>query len=128
MKKLLHRLNSWYSLIGFVIVAIGLDLWTNEHYFFWPPQYKSLMNNDRIDAVATFIGIGLIAYALFNVRSNWIISILLGLSTAFMTVIAVALYLHMVFAGQSKMNIPLTFCLGFIWLILKVAANRSTKE
>lgn len=128
MQTLLHRLNSWYSIIGGLITAIGLDLWTNEHYFFWPPQYISIMNDDRIDAIATFVGIMLIFYALANLHNNWLIGILLGLSTAFMTVIAIAFYLHMTFAGADKMSLPLAFSLGFIWIILKVANNRNTKE
>ena len=127
MQTLLHRLNSWYSIIGVLITAIGLDLWTNEHYFFWPPQYVSLMNDDRIDAIATFVGICLIIYALTGAHNNWVIGILLGLSAAFMTIIAIAFYLHMTFAGQDKMSLSFAFGVVFIWIILKVANSRNTK-
>ena len=127
MQTLLHRLNSWYSIIGVLITAIGLDLWTNEHYFFWPPQYVSLMNDDRIDAIATFVGISLIIYALTGAHNNWVIGILLGLSAAFMTIIAIAFYLHMTFAGQDKMSLSFAFGVVFILIILKVANSRNTK-
>lgn len=128
IKILLHRLNSWYSIIGFLVTFTGEALWTNEHYFFWPPQYVSLMNDDRIDAIATFVGIGLIVYALTGMHNNWIIGILLGIAASFITIIAVAFYIHTVFAGYSKMILPLIFALTFVWVILKVARSRNTQE
>ena len=85
------------------------------------------MNDDRIDAIATFVGISLIIYALTGAHNNWVIGILLGLSAAFMTIIAIAFYLHMTLAGQDKMSLSFAFGVVFIWIILKVANSRNTK-
>lgn len=128
MKQMLHRLNSWYSIIGFLVTAVGIALWSNEHYFFWPPQYTSLMNDDRIDAIATLVGIGLIIYALTGMHNNWIIGVLLGIAASFITIIAVAFYIHTFLAGYSKMTLPLIFAVIFVWIILKVARSRNAQE
>lgn len=130
MRKVLHNLikNDWYTLIGAVITVCGIDLWTNSHYFFWPPQYASLMNNNNIDAVATFVGVGLIIYAAVGIHSNAIISILLGVSAAFGTAIAFAFYVHMTFARQAMLSVPLALAVFFVVTILKVAFTRNTRE
>ncbi|MBD5430886.1 MAG: hypothetical protein HDR41_00200 [Lactobacillus sp.] len=130
LRKLLHNLNThfWDALIGLGIAIIGVDLWTNEHYFFWPPQYTTLMNDDRIDAMAVLIGVGLIIYALIGKNNNTILGIFLGLSVAFMTLIAIAFWIHMTFARQSMLSIPLTLAIVFIIAILRVAFNHNTKD
>lgn len=130
LKQLLHNLrgNEWYVIIGAVTTAIGYNLLTNEHFFFWPPQYSSLMNDDRLDAITLCIGLGLIIYSAVGKHVNSVISVLLGLATANYTVIAVILWIHMQFAGQCKFNLPLALCIGWILVILKVAKSRNIRR
>ena len=130
LKQLFHNLkyNAWYVIIGAVTTAIGYDLLTNEHFFFWPPQYSSLMNDDRFDVITLCIGLGLIIYSAVGKHTNRIISMLLGLAAANYTIIAVILWMHMQFAGQYKFNMPLTLCVGWILVILKVAQSRNIRR
>ena len=130
IKQLLYNLkhNDWYVIIGAVTIAIGYSLLTNEHFFFWPPQYSSLMNDDRLDVITLCIGLGLIIYSIIGKHINGVISVLLGLAAANYTVIAVILWMHMQFAGQYKFNVPLALCVGFILVILKVAQSRNVER
>lgn len=130
LRKILHNLTNygWYTLIGLVMAVCGVDLLTNEHYFFWPPQFVSLMNDDRIDVIVIIVGVGLILYAMFGIHSNAIISILLGLAAAIGALIAFAFYIHMVYARQAMLSIPLVLALFFVAVVLKVALNRNTRN
>lgn len=110
------------------MAVCGVDLLTNEHYFFWPPQFVSLMNDDRIDVIVIIVGVGLILYAMFGIHSNAIISILLGLAAAIGALIAFAFYIHMVYARQAMLSIPLVLALFFVAVVLKVALNRNTRN
>ena len=56
--KRTHKIGSNISdnfqlfLIGLALSAMGILLWTDHTYFFWPPQFAGLMNADGLDAVA----------------------------------------------------------------------------
>lgn len=110
------------------MVISGIELLVTDHYFFWPPQFTSMMNDDRIDIIVIIVGAGLILYAMIGIHSNAVISILLGLAAAIGALIAFAFYIHMIYAGQRMLSIPLIFTIFFIAVVLKVALNRNTRN
>lgn len=130
LRRLIHNLfrNSKYSNLGLAMALLGLDLWSMPRYFFWPPQYVSLMNDDGIDALAVFIGIGLLTYAAFGTHNNRIAGVLLVGSVAFISLIMVIELLHMVFIHQYRMGISTILCLYMILNIMDIAKNRNTRE
>ena len=130
MKRLIHNLfkNSKYSNLGLAMVLLGGALWLMPRYFFWPPEYVSLMNDDGIDAIAVFVGVGLLVYAALSAHDNKIAGILLVGSAAFVTLIMVVEVLHMIFVSQFRMSVPAVLCLYMLLNILDIARNRNTRE
>ena len=72
LKKLIANLKHNFQIfaIGATFSAMGLLLWTDHKYFFWPPQYAGIMNDDGLDAIAVAVGVGLMYYALKNEKMH----------------------------------------------------------
>ena len=54
------------ALIGAWITAIGAFLFSDQHYFFWPPNWSNIENDIRLDTAIVIIGL-LLFYAQFLV-------------------------------------------------------------
>ena len=129
MKRLIHNLfkNSWYVILGIANCLVSYDLLTNEHFFFWPPQFRNLMNDDRVDWIILVIGIALFVYAILDHHSNWIITFLLAVSAAFYTLLGFLSWEHMQFAGMSRMGATAALCFVMVLVILNTARIRNSR-
>lgn len=68
-KKLLHlNPKTLEILVGILIAAKGFWLYLDRTYFFFPPQFKDLMNAPFIDA--TFMVVGLLLFLLAIIPSK----------------------------------------------------------
>ena len=131
MIKAIHNLlikNSKYANLGLAMLLMGADLWLEPNYFFWPPQYASLMNDNGVDGIAVIVGIGLLVYAGMDIHDNYVVGILLGISAAFVTTITCVEIMHMIFAGQLRMGIPAILGLYIVFNILQIARDRNTER
>lgn len=128
-KNLIH--NSKYSFLGLSMILLGWDLYNTPNYFFWPPRYADLMNDNGIDAIAIMIGLGLIIYAGAGMHNNTLISWLLGIAVAFATVIFCVEIMHSIFGGfigHRFMGIPAILALYMVGSILQIARDRDTEK
>ena len=50
LNKLIANLKHNFQIfaIGAAFSAMGLLLWTDHKYFFWPPQYAGIMNDNNL--------------------------------------------------------------------------------
>ena len=80
---------------------MGILLWTDHTYFFRPPQFAGLMNDDGLGAGAVVTGFGLIYYAVTNEKSNTVAGVLLSISAGFTGLVACIQLIHAIFAGQA---------------------------
>lgn len=126
MREIIHNLlqNSWYIIIGIANCLTGYDLLSNEHFFFWPPQFQNVMNDDRVDWIMLITGLSLLIYSILNRHSNWIITLLLSVSAAFYTLLGVLMWEHVQFAGTKQMTISASLCFIFVLVIFNVARIR----
>lgn len=115
--------NSWYSIIGLGMILIGSTLWHDERHFFYPPQYAGIMNADWIDAIAVFLGIGLLILASIDSTNKALAGIVLSSSAGFITLITLVEFFHMWFAGVFRFDIPIAYGLIFLLVIMNVARN-----
>ncbi|CCI86959.1 hypothetical protein [Lactobacillus gigeriorum] len=115
--------NSWYSIIGLGMVLIGSTLWGDEHHFFYPPQYAGIMNADWIDAIAVFLGIGLIVLAFVDSSNKALAGMILSCSAGFISLITLVEIFHMWFAGVFRFDVPIAYGLIFLLVIMNVAKN-----
>ena len=127
MLKVLHNLkqNRWKFTIGLLVLAIGLCLLATPDYFFWPPQYKNLMNDDGIDVFIIISGLLLILYSLSNLHSNKIASVLLAISAAIVASITFIEIIHWQFAGMFRNNLTIVLAIFAVVVIFLVSYDRS---
>ena len=106
---------------------MGLLLWTDHKYFFWPPQYAGLMNDDGFDAVAVAVGLGLIYYAIKNEKSNIAAGMLLSIAAGFTSLVACIQLIHAIFVGQAPMFLGFILSCFLLAEILYTARTRNTR-
>ncbi|MDE1533979.1 hypothetical protein PWM22_01005 [Lactobacillus gasseri] len=128
-KQLLVNLkhNFQIFIIGLACSAMGLLLWTDHKYFFWPPQYAGLMNDDGLDAVAVAVGLGLIYYAIKNEKSNTAAGLLLSIAAGFTSLVACIQLIHAIFAGRAPMGLGFILSCFLLAEILYTARTRNTR-
>lgn len=54
------------GLISLWVTGIGCFLFSDQHYFFWPPDWSNIENDIRIDTFVVLVGLVLF-YAQFSV-------------------------------------------------------------
>lgn len=104
-KRIISNIDKNFNqvLIGVSIIAIGIFLWADKNYFFWPPQLRLLMNSEWSDIVFICLGICLLFTALTGNRSRKFQSILLILASAAVAMLTVEQLWHVVFAHNLEM-------------------------
>ena len=55
--------------LGGGLIAIGLWLIVNDHYFMWPPQFAQFANDDAFGAFFAVVGVGFIWWTFDSNRS-----------------------------------------------------------
>lgn len=105
LKSLLKQADNNFNqvLIGISIIMIGIFLWADKNYFFWPPQLRPLMNSEWSDTIFIILGICLVWTALTGNRSRRFQSILLIASSAAVAMLTVEQLWHVVFAHNLEM-------------------------
>ena len=124
LKKLIANLKHNFQIfaIGAAFSAMGLLLWTDHKYFFWPPQ-----NDDGLDAIAVAVGVGLMHYALKNEKDNTVAGILLSITAGFTGLIACVQLIHAIFAGKATMGLGFILSCYLLAEVLYTAKTRNTR-
>ncbi|MFR0563369.1 hypothetical protein [Lacticaseibacillus paracasei] len=58
-----------HVVLGIGVIAIGLFLIINDHYFIWPPRYVAWLNDDIVGFLFITDGLGLGSWVLFEDQS-----------------------------------------------------------
>lgn len=129
LKKLIANLKHNFQIfaIGTAFSAMGLLLWTDHKFFFWPPQYAGIMNDDGLDAIAVAVGVGLMYYALKNEKNNTVAGILLSITAGFTGLIACVQLIHAIFAGKAPMGLGFILSCYLLAEVLYTAKTRNTR-
>lgn len=109
------------ALISLWITGIGLFLYSNQHYFFWPPDWSNVENDIRIDTFIVLVGLVLFLCTIFGLRNRKIIAILLVCSGAISLSMATLSLLHVVMSSYWVMGLNVIGELILFSLVLLVA-------
>lgn len=113
-------LNLVQLAISVWVTAIGTFLFGDNHYFFWPPTYKNVENDMRIDALIITVGLVLFLCTILCIQNQWIIAILFGLIGAISLCLAALSFIHAWFAGFLPMGLNVVGYLMLFSLTLLV--------
>lgn len=109
------------ALISLWITGIGLFLYSDQHYFFWPPDWSNVENDIRIDTFIVLVGLVLFLCTIFGLRNRKIIAILLVCSGAISLSMATLSLLHVVMSSYWIMGLNVLGELILFSLVLLVA-------
>lgn len=109
------------TLISLWIAGIGIFLYNDQHYFFWPPDWSNIENDVRIDAFIVLVGLVLFLCTIFGLRNRKIIAILLVCSGAISLSMATLSLLHVVMSSYWVMGLNVIGELILFILVLLVA-------
>lgn len=113
-------LNLVQLIISIWVMAIGTFLLGDNHYFFWPPTYRNIENDVKIDALIIAVGLVLFLCTIFCVENKWVIAILFALIGAISLCLAALSFMHAWFAGFLPMGLNVVGYLMLFSLTLLV--------
>lgn len=108
-------------LIGVLIILIGIFLWADKNYFFWPPQLRPLMNSEWSDIIFIILGICLLFTALTGNRSRRLQSILLIVASAAVAMLLAEQLWHVLFANKVEMIMAVILDAGLLVMLIRCA-------
>lgn len=109
------------ALISLWVTGIGLFLYSDQYYFFWPPDWSNVENDIRIDTFIVLVGLVLFLCTIFGLRNRKIIAILLVCSGAISLSMATLSLLHVVMSSYWVMGLNVIGELILFSLVLLVA-------
>lgn len=123
LKSLLKQADNNFNqvLIGISIIMIGIFLWADKNYFFWPPQLRLLMNSEWSDIVFICLGICLLFTALTGNRSRKFQSILLILASAAVAMLLAEQVWHVLGAHKVEMIMAVILDAGLLVMLIRCA-------
>ena len=92
------------TLISIWITGIGLFLFSDQHYFFWPPDWSNIENDIRIDTFIVLVGLVLFLCTILGVKNRKIIATLLVFCGAISLSMATLLLLHVIMSNYWVMG------------------------
>lgn len=109
------------TLISIWVTGIGLFLFSNQHYFFWPPDWSNIENDIRIDTFIVLVGLVLFLCTIFGVKNRKIIATLLVFCGAISLSMATLSLLHVIMSSYWVMGLNVIGELILFSLVLLVA-------
>ena len=109
------------ALISLWVTGIGLFLYSDQHYFFWPPDWSNVENDIRIDTFILLVGLVLFLCTIFVVKNRKIIATLLVCSGAISLSMATLSLLHVIMSNYWIMGLNVIGELILFSLVLLVA-------
>ena len=96
--------NLLHLILGLLLTSMGIVLLVNDSFFYWPPEWQWLFNNDLVDAFAIIVGIGLIAFVFAGGKSQLANAVLLACAAFFLMMLVVLQLGHvLVFHDYSRL-------------------------
>ena len=109
------------GLISLWITGIGLFLYSDQHYFFWPPEWSNIQNDFRIDTFIAIIWLVLFLCTILGVKNRKIIATLLVFCGAISLSMATLSLLHVIMSNYWVMGLNVIGEIILFILILLVA-------
>ena len=95
--------NDLQALVGATVAVIGLSLWIDRHYFFWPPSLQNQLNDEGLDVIFVCIGLALVFVTAAGSKDKTAVRWLLVACAAISAILFAAQVCHGIFAGEPRM-------------------------
>lgn len=95
--------NDLQALVGATVAVIGLSLWIDRNYFFWPPTLRNVLNDEGLDVLFFCTGLALFLVTAAGSKDKKFIRWLLVACAAIAAALFTAQMCHGIFAGEPRM-------------------------
>ncbi|BBD48317.1 hypothetical protein LJCM5343_18050 [Lactobacillus paragasseri] len=120
------KLNLLHLILGNLLTAFGIILLVNDYFFYWPPEWQWLFNNDLVDAFAIMVGIGLIAFVFSGGKSQLANAVLLACSAFFLMMLTVLQLGHVLVMHDYSRLLSIVALIGWLLVIQYLAVFSKT--
>ena len=120
------KLNLLHLILGSLLTAFGIVLLVNDSFFYWPPEWQWLFNNDLVDAFAIMVGIGLIAFVFSGGKSQLANAVLLACSAFFLMMLTVLQLGHVLVMHDYSRLLSIIALIGWLLVIQYLAVFSKT--
>lgn len=120
------KLNLLHLILGLLLTSMGIVLLVNDSFFYWPPEWQWLFNNDLVDAFAIIVGIGLIAFVFAGGRSQLANAVLLACSAFFLMMLTVLQLGHVLVMHDYSRLLSIIALIGWLLVIQYLAVFSKT--
>ncbi|WP_089151152.1 hypothetical protein [Lactobacillus crispatus] len=117
-----HKLSRWnFIKTGLLIVSLAVCFIVDRTYFFYPPSLAPAWNNLWVDSIGLLAGLVLVLCGVLDVHVDLLVKLGLGVSVAFLTVLLVAAFFHVVGLGYFRFHPAIVFELYSIVNLMQIA-------
>ena len=120
------KLNLLHLILGLLLTSMGIVLLVNDSFFYWPPEWQWLFNNDLVDAFAIIVGVGLIAFVFAGGRSQLANAVLLACSAFFLMMLTVLQLGHVFVAHDYSRLLSIVAIVAWLLVIQYLAVFSKT--
>lgn len=110
--------NTLYIIIGFYAFFGGIAFLTHKPPFYYPPQFKTLMNAPVFHWILIIFGLLLIIYSFSDLNENKVTGLLIGTIAGLTVVICLIQSEHLIFRGDfgNQLVDKMTILFFIFWI------------
>ena len=117
-----------HTVLAIGIVAIGLFLIINDHYFIWPPHYADLLNDDIVGFLFVIDGLGIWGWVLWETQLAVINRLLLTTTSFLMSFLTILQLLTSISTGIYTSWISNAIITAFVLILARRSDSRDSSD
>lgn len=122
------RDNPTHTALAIGMIAIGLFLIINDHYFTWPPHYSDWLNDDIVGFLFIIDGIGIGGWVLWETQLAAINRILLTAASFLMSFLTILQFLTSISTGIYLNWISSAIITAFVLVLARRSDSRDSSD
>lgn len=122
------RDHPMHTVLAIGIIAIGLFLIVNDHYFIWPPRYVAWLNDDIVGFLFVIDGIGIGGWVLWETQLAVINRLLLTTTSFLMSFLTILQLLTSISTGIYTSWISNAIITAFVLILARRSDSRDSSD
>ena len=122
------RDHPMHTVLAIGVVAIGLFLIINDHYFIWPPHYTEWLNDDIVGFLFVIDGLGIGGWVLWETQPAITNRLLLTTTSFLMSFLTILQLLTSISTGIYTSWISNAIITAFVLILARRSDSRDSSD
>lgn len=122
------RAHPTHTALAVGMVAIGLFLIINDHYFIWPPHYSDWLNDDIVGFLFIADGLGIGGWVLWETQLAVTNRLLLTTTSFLMSFLTILQFLTSISTGIYSNWISNAIITAFVLILARRSDSRDSRD